>query len=108
MGTIFAAIALLGGMATFLLCISLLSTVNGYLEKAVEQKNWAEQTINERGWAADSIEVQDLRIVLEGPESLERDRRKIRAVLVTSVLVTIAAAGWLYYSLLAWPKRFSR
>lgn len=106
--SVLAAITLLGAIAIFVLCISMRSTVNGYLEKAVEQKNRAEQLIKERGWAADSIQAQDLQIVLEGPEAVERDSQYLRRATVISVLVATASAAWLYYSLRVWPQRLSR
>jgi hypothetical protein len=104
-GRIVAGFAVLGGVALFMLCISLLNMVNQHLEENIAQKIRVEQIIKERGLAPDSMEVRELRIILEGPAKLERDRRFVRGMMAFGAVVAIAGAGWLFASLRSRPGR---
>ena len=104
---VFAGMALLLGTLFFCVCIWWHGLSTDFLEKSIEQKSRVEQIIKERGFAADSIEVQDLQDILEGPAKLERDTRNIRIAAVASAFAAIAGAGWLYYSLRIRPKRLA-
>lgn len=104
---VFAGIALLLGVLYFCVCILAHGLATDALEENIEQKSRVEQIIKERGVAADSIEVQDLRVILEGPAKLERDLRFIRIAAVFCAFAAIAGASWLYYSLRIRPKRLA-
>jgi hypothetical protein len=104
---VFEVIALLLGVLFFCVCIWAHGLTTDALEENITQKQKVEQMIKERGAAADSIEVQDLRLILEGPAELERERRQIRNAAVLCAFAAIAGASWLYYWLRIRPKRLA-